>query len=170
MHAIAKSLLAALIIGVFCTTCTRQDDGDRIRSMIAQGADAAEAHDIGAILDLATADVRAMPMDLDRQGIKAVLWRSFNYYGPLKVLYPRPTVDLDDSTNTASTVFPFLILKKEQPFPDLEALRGDPAAWLDAIGETADLYRLRLQLTKRDGDWLVEHAMLERFSGTTFVQ
>lgn len=136
--------------------------------MVAQGAAAAEAHDICAILNLATPDVRARPMDLDRQGIRAALWQSFNYYGPLKVLYPRPIVDVDDSANTASTVFPCLILKKEQPLPDLEDLRGNPAAWLDAIGETADLYRLRLQLTKQDGDWLADEVWLEQFDGVGF--
>jgi hypothetical protein len=107
-------------------------------------------------------------MDLNRSGIKGVLWRTFNYYGPIKVLYPRPTIEVHDELDEASAEFPFLIVKKEQAIPSLEDLRDDPVAWVEKIGETADLYHLRLQLTRQDGDWLVDRAFLERFTGLGF--
>lgn len=163
-----KSFLPAFVAWAIFVACSSSDDGEKIRSLIAKGAALAEAHDITGILELASKDVRAMPMDLDRRGIKGVLWRTFNYYGPLKVLYPRPGIELKDDVNEASATFPFLIVKKEQRIPGLEKLRDDPMAWLEAIGETADLYRIRLQLTQQDGNWLVAQAFLERFTGTGF--
>lgn len=163
---IAAWVLTAFMIGILCLSCSQQDNEDRIRALIADGAAAAEAHDIAAILALATAQVRAMPMDLDRRGIKAVLWRTFRHYGPLAVLYPRPVVTVDESTARASV--PFLIVKKEHPFTELGTLRDDPAAWLEAVGDAADLYRLQLAWVARDGGWRVNRATLERFTGTGF--
>jgi hypothetical protein len=156
------------VICTICAGCTRSDDADKIRALIAKGAASAEAHDIGDILDLATRDVRAMPMDLNRQGIKGVLWRTFQHYGPLKVLYPHPPVELKTGADEGSATFPFLIVKKEQAIPGLDRLRDDPLAWLEAIGENADLYRIRLELTKLDGNWRVHRANLEHFTGIGF--
>lgn len=157
----AVVVMAAVIMG-----CRGRDDEASIRGLIARGASAAEAHDITAMLQLASTEVRAMPMALDRQGIKAVLWRTFNYYGPLAVLYPRPVVTINGGTARATV--PFLIVKKEHPFTQLESLRDDPAAWLDAVGAAADLYRLQLDLVGRNGEWLVNEATLERFTGVGF--
>lgn len=157
-------VLLGCIIGLTCTSCSREDDAQQIRALIATGVDLAEAHDISGILALATEDVQATPMDLDRQGIRGVLWRSFKTYGPIRVLYPHPTIDIDDAIKAASAQFPFLIVKKERRLPGLDRLRDDPAAWLDEIGEHADLYHLRLQLILQDGDWLVDRVFLERFS------
>lgn len=148
--------------------CSRPADDEKIRTLIAKGAASAEAHDIAGILELATGDVRAMPMDLDRRGIKGILWRTFNYYGPLKILYPRPDVEIDEDGNAAAVRLPFLIVKKELDFPNLESLRDDPMAWIEAVGETADLYRIRLSFTRQDGAWLVHQAILERFTGVGF--
>ena len=86
----------------------------------------------------------------------------------MTILYPRPAVEIDAAGHDASAHLPFLIVKKGHPFKDLEGFRNDPVAWVEAIGETADLYRLRLQLTRQDGDWLVARAFLERFSGLGF--
>jgi len=128
----------------------------------------AEDHDIAGILALTTEDVRAMPMDLDRRGIKGVLWRTFKYYGPMKILYPRPNIELNEAGNQASARVPFLIVKKEQTFPGLDQLRDDPLAWLEAIGDNADLYKLSLTIIKQDGDWRVQRTLIERFTGMGF--
>ena len=166
---------AVTVVGLMCTVmvmgavimgCRAGDDEAQIRRLIARGASAAEAHDIAAMLKLASTEVRAMPMSLDRQGIKAVLWRTFNYYGPLAVLYPRPVVTINGATARATV--PFLIVKKEHPFTELERLRDDPSAWLDAVDDAADLYRLQLVLVGQNGEWLVNEATLERFTGVGF--
>jgi len=162
------SFLSAFLICAICVACSRQDDAEKVRLLIAKGASLAEAHDLSGLLQLASKDVRASPRDLDRRGIKKVLWQTFNYYGQLKVLYPRPVVEMKDEAHEASAQFPFLIVRKEQTLSDLEGLRSDPIAWIEKIGETADLYRLRLLLTKQDGTWFVNRAYLERFNGTGF--
>jgi hypothetical protein len=165
-----KLFLIAIVVLVVCMACSRQDDAEKIQALIAKGAASAEAHDIAAILALASGDVRGMPMDLDKRGMKRILWRTFNYYGPLNIYYPRPGVEVNNEGNEASAQFPFLIVKKEQMIPDLEKLRDDPKAWIQAIGKTADLYRLRLLFVKQDGDWLVDRAFLERFTGMGFEE
>jgi hypothetical protein len=165
---IVRALLPVVATGILFAACAGRDDDKTIRSLIEKGAALAETHDVAGLLSLASADIRAMPMNLDRSGIKAVLWRTFKYYGPMTILYPRATVEIDAAGHDASAHVPFLIVKKKHPFKNLEAFRDDPVAWVEAIGETADLYRLRLQLTRQDGDWLVERAFLERFSGFGF--
>jgi hypothetical protein len=165
---IVRMILPVFAAGVLFAACAGRDDEETIRSLIDRGAALAETHDVAGLLSLASADIRAMPMNLNQSGIKGVLWRTFKYYGPMTILYPRPTVEIDAAGHDATARFPFLIVKKEHPFKDLERFRDDPVAWIDAIGETADLYRLRLQLTRQDGNWLVEQAFLERFSGLGF--
>ena len=58
--------------------------------------------------------------------------------------------------------------KKEHNLPGLEKLRDDPKAGLVEVGDTADLYRLRLLFTTQGGDWLVDRAVRERYSGMEF--
>lgn len=64
-----NSFLPAFLLWAICAGCSSSDDGEKIRTLIAKGAALAEAHDIGGMLELASNDVRAMPMDLDRRGI-----------------------------------------------------------------------------------------------------
>ena len=162
---IVKPLVSLIAVCAVCAACSSQDDTAKIRALIDQGAALVEAHDIPGMLKLASGDIRAMPMDLDQRGIQAVLWRTFKVYGPLKILYPRPVVEINEAAENASAQVPFLIVKKDHPFQDLEILRDSPMAWVEAIGQTADLYRLQLQWVKRDGTWLVDRALLERFTG-----
>jgi len=151
-------------------SCSDTDDTAAIRRLIAKGADLAEAHDIGGIMDLATRDMRAMPGDLNRRAVKGVLWNAFNHYGPLKVLYPRAEVEVAQGATRASARFPFVIVRKEQTIPGLEALADDPLAWLKTVGDNADVYRLTLQFAKQRGGWAVDRACLERFSGIGFEE
>ena len=165
---IFRSLTLILAVGILCMACARDDDAEQIRKRITEGAALAEAHEIGSLLELASEEIRAMPMNLDRRGIKGILWQAFRRYGSFALLYPRPTVEIVEDAREATTEFPFLIVKKEMTIPGLEELRNDPLAWVDTVGDQADLYRLRLQWIKQDGDWLVDRAFLERFDGTGF--
>ncbi len=166
-HIVIPAAITLMVWGAILA-CSEKDDTKALRDLIHKGKTLAEANDIAGILDLATEDVRAMPMDLDRRGIRAVLWRTFRYYGPLKILYPRPKIKVNDAGDHASARFPLLIVKKEQTFPGLDPLREDPLAWLDAIGEHADLYHLSLTLTKSSGKWRVRQSTLQRFTGLGF--
>jgi hypothetical protein len=162
------AVVVAIIFLTFCMSCSGGDDADKIRAQIARGAELAKAHDIGGLLKLASKEVVAMPMNLDRRGIRAVLWRTFNYYGPLAVFYPHPEIEINAAAGEASVRFPFLIVRKEHDMPGLETLRDDPVAWIEAVGDKADLYSMQLDWIKRDGEWVVDRAFLERFSGGGF--
>ena len=164
---IALLCLLAAVLGV---SCAGTDDEEAVRLLVAKGAELAEAHDIGGIMELATRDLVAMPAELDRRAVKGVLWSAFNHYGALKVLYPRPEVEIAPGAEQASARFPFMIVKKEQSYPGLQDLVDDPVAWLEEAGENADIYRMTLQLNKQDGEWVVNLARLERFTGMGFEE
>lgn len=164
------AVLLLLCSGMLWISCGDSDDTAAIRRLIARGADLAEAHDIGGIMNLATRDMRAMPGDLNRRAVRGVLWNAFNHYGPLKVLYPRAEVTVTEDSKRASARFPFVILRKEHEIPGLDALVDDPVAWLETVGDNADLYRLTLQLAKQGGEWAVDQARLERFSAIGFAE
>jgi hypothetical protein len=166
-----KLLRHVLVFGVavLCmASCAERDDVRAIRTLIKEGAVLAEKHDIGGILALASEDLQALPGELDRQQVRGVLWRAFKYYGALKVIYPRPAVDVEKDNDHALARFPFLIVKREHSLPKLEALYNDPQGWLDEVGENADLYRLKLALIKKGGGWLVREVHLEQFTGLGF--
>jgi len=164
----ARVLALLLAIGTLFMACSRGNDTEQIRKRIADGAALAEAHEVGKLLKLASEDIRAMPMNLDSRGIKGALWQAFKRYGSFAVLYPRPTIEIDANARDASTQFPFLIVKQAVALPGLAELRNDPLAWIAAVGDQADLYRLRMQWIKHDGAWLVDLAVLERFEGAAF--
>jgi hypothetical protein len=153
---------------LYMASCAERDDVRAIRTLIKEGAVLAEKHDIGGILALASEDLQALPGELDRQQVRGVLWRAFKYYGALKVIYPRPAVVLEKDNDHALARFPFLIVKREHSLPRLEALYNDPQGWLDEVGENADLYRLKLDLIKKGGGWIVREVHLEQFTGLGF--
>lgn len=155
----------AMAAAISLIDCGSGDDEEKINRLVASGARLAEAHDTAGILDLATADVLAMPNGLGRREIRAYLWRTFKYYGPLHVHYPRPTIEIEEDGQRARTGFPFLIVRKEKRLPGLDMLRDDPMAWFEAIGENADLYRMDLDLIRQDGDWRVDRVTVERHVG-----
>ena len=148
--------------------CSEKDDAQLIRTLIKRGAELAEDHDVGGVMELTTEDVVALPGHHKRLEIKRILWSAFMHYGKFKALYPKPSVDLSDKGGSASCTIYLLIVKKERTFPDLKDLYDDPRRWLDAVGENADLYQIKLQLLKKDGRWRVKQAQLEGFKGLGF--
>jgi hypothetical protein len=148
--------------------CGEKDDVAAIRGLIKKGADHAEKHEINAILKLATEDLKVLPGDVDRREVRRILWLAFRHYGDLKVAYPQPGVEISKDGRHASARFPFLIVKKDQSLPKLKDLVNDPQKWVQEVGENADLYRLKLSLSKSSGEWLVDRAQIERFTGLGF--
>jgi hypothetical protein len=161
-----KGLLIILLL--FSSACSREDDVVMIRDLIKKGGALAEKHDIQGLLALTSGDFTAFPGGHDRQGVKGILWMAFRHYGPLRVLYPRPDFDLDPAKQSALGSVYFMIVKKELSYPGLEALYKDPKAWLDQAGENADLYRLKLEFRKIKGEWIVSSARLDPFRGVGF--
>jgi hypothetical protein len=44
----------------------------------------------------------------------------------------------------------------------------NPEKWLKELGEKADLYQLKLEWLKKNGNWLVKEARLAPFRGLGF--
>jgi hypothetical protein len=148
--------------------CSQKDDVAVIRELIKKGAALAEDHNVSEMMELTTDDVTALPGRHNRLAIKRILWMVFKRYGQFKVLYPRPSVDLSGEDNFASCTIYVLIVKKDRNIPGLKELTDDPKRWLETVGENADLYQVKLELLKKDSDWLVRKAHLESFRGLDF--
>jgi hypothetical protein len=161
-------LVLVLLSFLGLVACAEKDDTEAVRALMERGAALAEQHDIGALMDLCSEDFRAEPGGLDRNGAKGVLWRAFQYYRDFKVLYPRPSVKVSEDGEDASARCPFLIVRSETTVPKLQELYEDPRAWVQEVGEKADLYCLTLGLQKKGDDWLVQGARIERFTGVGF--
>ncbi len=151
-------------------SCSSEDEETVIRELVKKGATLGEEQDIRGLMNLTTEDFLAGPGDLGRQETRRILFVAFRHYQDFKILYPRPSVELKPDKRSASAVFPFLIVKKETALPKLKDLYEDPQRWLETVGENADLYRLKLECIKQNGDWLVRQARLERFTGTSFSE
>jgi len=172
---LAKQICAWLVVLLLLfmsglESCSSKDEETAIRELVKKGATLGEEQDIKGLMNLTTEDFLALPGDLGRQETKRILFVAFRHYHDFKILYPRPNVELKPDKRSASAVFPFLIVKKETTLPKLKELYEDPQRWLEAVGENADLYRLKLEWIKQNGDWLVRQARLERFTGTSFSE
>ena len=167
-----SSLLRPALLGVilllFSPSCAKEDEAEKIRSLIKEGAELAEKHDISGLIKLTTEDFIAQPGKHGSREVRRILWFAFNHYGNFRIIYPEPSVDLGPEGRNASARVYFLIVKKEQSTPKVKDLYKDPKGWIEEVGESADLYRLSLDLLKQNGDWLVKGALLEPFRGTGF--
>lgn len=172
-----KSRICILILSMFLlgtlllvVSCSPKDDVSAVTEWVKKGVSLGEAHDIGSMFKLTTEDFVALPGKLDRRETRRILFMAFHHYGEFRVLYPRPSVEVRPDRRTASAVFPFLIVKKEASLPGLKELYENPKAWLETVGQNADLYRLKLEWIRDRGDWLVSQALLERFTGISFAE
>ena len=150
--------------------CSQKDDVQVIRALIKEGAKLAEDHNISGIMELTTEDVVALPGHHNRLEIKRIIFAALMHYGKLKVLYPKPSVDLSTTDNSATCMIYLLIVKKDRTIPDVKDLYEEPRRWLETVGENADLFQIKLQLLKKSGKWLVKQAHLEGFKGLGFSE
>ncbi|MGD8383677.1 MAG: hypothetical protein PVJ11_16160, partial [Syntrophobacterales bacterium] len=167
-QSLAELVTLVLITLFILAACAKEDDTEQIRELIKEGARLAEEHNISGLLKLTSEDFVARPGNHDDREVKGILWYAFNRYGHFKVMYPEPSVDLEESGRAASAKVYFMIVQKERSIPELKDLYKDPRGWLEEVGETADLYRLKLELLKKNEDWLVRSALLEPFRGVGF--
>ena len=111
---LAGKAICAIIIFLFLITCSEKDDVLAIRELIREGAALAEDHDVGGIIDLTTEDLVGYPGQVNRMEIKRIIWRAFRHYGKLKVLFPKPSVDISAENQTAACKVYLLIVKRDQ--------------------------------------------------------
>ena len=162
---------AALLVIIFAcclSSCSKKDDIALIISLVEKAEALAEEHDTGKLMELTSKKFIAQDGKLKRQQVRKFLWLTFRRYGKFDLLFPEPDVELSDKEKSAIVVVHFLIVKKEQPLPDLEKLYKDPERWLEEVGELADLYRLNLQFLRKDDKWLVTSAKIEPYRGFGF--
>ena len=53
-----------------------------------------------------------------------------------------------------------MIVRQGRPLPELSDLYNDPARWVEAVSEMADVYELELDLVEDDGEWRVKKAAI----------
>jgi len=169
LNRLFRWLIVFLFLAVISVSaCSTKDDVRAIRQLVSDGVRLSEEHDIGGLITLATDDCEALPGNLDRREIKRFLWLVFKRYGEFHILHPLPKVTLESEGRSATAAFPFLIVKKETTVPELQGLYEDPQRWLEEVGKNADLYLIKLDLVKTDGDWLVKRAHVESFNRRSF--
>ncbi len=144
-----------------CKSCGGQDDEERIVEVIYEAADAAQRHDVSAILDLTAPRFEASPGGRDRQEVRTALLIVFERYGNFRIIYPQPEIAVDAGVGMAKAEIPFIVGREGVPLLDLSDLYMDPEGWLDEASRSADTYHLSLRLAKDDGEWLVERARID---------
>lgn len=166
----SRSVVTAIaaIICFSILSCGDKDDAAAIRKLIDQAETLAEDHQIGDLMDLTTKGFSASPGSHDARSVRGILFVAFKHYGTFDIRYPRPTVVVEEGAATAEATIHFMIVSKDKPMPELKELYEDPQEWLEKAGEKADLYRLKLDLIKQDGDWRVQKADLSTLKGMTF--
>jgi hypothetical protein len=167
-HLTIKRTVYWIIPLLLLTSCSEKDDITVIRQLIEQGAKLAEDQDINGLMKLTTGDFIALPGKHDSREVKTIIWLAFKHYRKFKILYPEPGISLQTNSGTALATVKFLIVKKEQSLPDLNELWRNPEKWLKELGENADLYQLKLEWLKKNGNWLVKEARLAPFRGLGF--
>jgi hypothetical protein len=160
MATITKYLIGAVCCCTLLTACSESDDETMIKELIETGARLAEQKSIGDMMELTTEDFVAMPGQQDSRMVRRVLFAAFSHYQNFSIYYPRLKIEIAEDGVNAVVEFPFAVVRKEHTVPALADLYDDPQAWVEAFGETADLYHLKLLLRKQDGDWLAAQAVL----------
>jgi hypothetical protein len=159
-HLTLKRAVYWIVPLLLLASCSKKDDITVIRQLIEQGAKLAENQDINGLMKLTTGDFIALPGKHDNREVKTIIWLAFKHYRRFKILYPEPGISLQTDSGTA--------LAKEQSLPDLNELWRNPEKWLKELGENADLYQLKLEWLKKNGNWLVKEARLAPFRGLGF--
>jgi hypothetical protein len=165
---ICRLAILCSISFLFFSFCAQEDETEKILTLIKQGAELAEKHDVVGLLRFTTEDFVARPGQHGRSEVRRILWLAFRHYKRFRLIYPEPKVQLEATSNRASARVYFLIVKGERSFPELKELYNNPQRWLEEVSENADLYRLQLALLQQNEEWLVEEALLEPFRRAGF--
>ncbi len=163
-----QRILVLLALLLVVSACSAKEDADVIRDLIQKGAEMAESKQVGDLMEQTGQGFVAMPGRRSADETKGILFAAFMHYGRFKIHYPKPGVEIGPGGNQASAKIYFVIVRQNQPMPGLKELYENPRQWLDAAGEKADLYQLKLMLVKKKGDWVVMEAHLEGFKGLSF--
>ncbi|MDX1707859.1 MAG: hypothetical protein R3274_04620 [Desulfobacterales bacterium] len=165
----AVFILIGSVFFLLASACSQEDDVAAIRAIIQNGAALAEAHDISSLMELASEDIIAQPGGHNRLEIKRIIWVALRHYGQIKILYPKPSVELSAEENQASSKMFLLIVKKDRAVPELKDLYDDPRGWLETVGDNADLYQLEFEWLKTGTRWQVRRARIDALRARVFA-
>lgn len=160
--------IGSMLLFLSITACSLGDDAAKIDKLVKEGVYLAEKHDIGGLMDLTANPFFAMPGNHNTRAVKAILFQTFKYYKKFNILYPKPLISIDEKHNNAKVTVYFVIVRQEQNLPGIGELYHDPKKWIETIGEKADLYQIKLEMTKQRGNWQVTQAHLKPFNGYGF--
>lgn len=155
----------SLLLCLTLAACSSTDEETAIQRLIDAGVTLAEAHDPGGMMDLTSDDFIAEPGAYPRTEAKRFLFVGLKRYGNFRIHHPRPSITVAADKQQATATLHFLIVNKEQRFPELQVLYDNPIEWLAAIDDSADLFTLVMQLRRDDEEWRVLRAKLTRFAG-----
>ncbi|MBI5552253.1 MAG: hypothetical protein HY911_12160 [Desulfobacterales bacterium] len=163
-----KTGLAALVLVGMLAGCGEKDQREAVRALIDKGAEMAEQHNIGDLMELTVKGFTANPGNHNASQVRGILFAAFRHYGDFDIRYPRPAVTVEEGLDTALAVVHFMIVRRDFDIPGLKELYDDPQRWLELASEKADLYQIKLDLTKDGKKWRVRQATLEGFKGWGF--
>jgi hypothetical protein len=163
-----KYLFAILLVFLTLNSCGDKDETQAIQALIHKGAELAEAHKIGDLMNMTDDQFKGQPGNHNGTDVRTILLGAFHYYGNFGIHFPHPAVSVTEDKRNASALIYFIIVRRDQPIPGLKELYEDPQRWLELAGEKADLYQLKLELIKAKNDWKVQQATLEGFKGLGF--
>jgi len=172
---VVRSGLGCLLAGAavalaLVSACSRDDEAREILELVREGVQRAEQRDVAGLLAMTAGGFRAEPGARDRAAAGESIEAAFYYYGRFRILHPEPAVELSEDRRTAAVSVPFLIVKRDRSWPDLDGLYRDPEAWLDRVGANADLYRLDVRLVRSQGGWFAESARLGSLRTADFLR
>jgi hypothetical protein len=163
-----KTSSCFILILFFLLSCSGSDDEEAILNLIKEGARLAEEQNVSELMAFTYDDFIASPGRHDRGKVKRILWLVFKRYKKFKILYPEPTIEIEENGSKAVVKIYFVIVRRDRSFPELKDFIKDPQGWIEEVGNKADLYQLDLELSKSGGEWLIEGARARSLKGQRF--
>jgi hypothetical protein len=144
--------LVALLAVAGCSVSTPEDE---VRAVMEQVVDAAESQDVAALMEHVS-DGYADGGGRDKAGLRGLVAFYLRQHGAVHVLYREQEVALSspDAARARAAV----------------ALAGQPiGSGIDLTKMQADLYRVRMELSRTGGDWRITSAEWEPAGLADFI-
>jgi hypothetical protein len=149
--------------------CSSEGPETRVRKLVDEAIGLAERGDAGGLLELTTSDFRVTPSGADRKQLRGRLFFGLQRLGKGRILYPRPSVELDESAGTAAVRFSFLTVQGPRGSDGpARPENQDEESWLASLVDKTRVLRIQLWLRLEDDEWRFAQARLERFTGLGF--
>ncbi len=163
--------VAASLLALSLAACKGPPAEEQVRRLVEQAVAAGEAGRVGELLELTTPTFQALPMKADRERARQALQWALRAYRGHQILYPRPAVSVAPGEREATARFSFVFVRGAEAAAGQDPPgRGeaDEEAFLVALVERTNLFRVELRLLRGEDGWRVENAFLERWTGLGF--